>query len=708
MQDYSKKISEKLNVPRKSIYNTIKLLEEGNTIPFISRYRKESTGNLDETIIQHVEKEAVRLEELDSRRETILGVIAGQGKLTPELKGSIIQAESIAHVEDLYLPYKPKRKTRADNAREQGLGPLAEKIRGQNDFDISQESKKFLNEKVKTIKDALQGARDIIAQDINEDKTAREGVRAYFKKRAVIYSRSIKEPPRQALKYSDYFDYSESLSNISSHRFLAISRGCREGYLNVSVLPDEDGALKVLEELFLAAENQAAAQVKLALKDCYRRLLAPSIEKEFTNKAKEKADEEAIKVFAHNLRQLLMAPVLGPKSILALDPGFRTGCKAVCLNAQGDLLHTATIYPHPPASRKKEAEQKIKEMVNKYKIEAVAIGNGTGGRETRQFVSSIGLDKKVGIFMVNEAGASIYSASQAAREEFPHHDVTVRGAVSIGRRLADPLAELVKIDPKSIGVGQYQHDVDQAKLKNSLQQVVESCVNQVGANLNTASKHLLVHVSGLGPKIAQNIIDYRSEHGPFKARLELKMVPKLGEKAFEQCAGFLRIQGGKNPLDFSAVHPESYYVVEKIAKDLGVNIKELAGNSGIAERIDISRYTDDKVGLPTLQDIISELAKPGRDPRKIVDEFEFREDINSIEDLREGMALKGIITNITNFGAFVDLGIKTDGLVHISEMSAGFVKNPHDLVSIHQNVDVKIIGIDKDRNRIALSMKVLA
>ncbi|MGM0366845.1 MAG: Tex family protein [Actinomycetota bacterium] len=708
MEGYSKEISAKLGIPKKSIYNTIKLLEEGSTIPFISRYRKEATGNLDETSIQDIEKEAARLRDLDSRRETILAEIARQGKLTSRLKESINEADSLIELEDLYLPYKPKRKTKADKAKTKGLEPLAEKIRGQDDFDVWREAENFLNDKVKTAEEVLQGARHIISEWINEDKRAREAVRSCFKKGAVVSSRAVKEVPGEATKYRDYFDYREPLSEITSHRFLAIKRGHREGYLRLSVLPEEEGVLEVLEEMYLKAQNQPSGQVKLAVKDCYRRLLSPSIETEFINQAKEAADTEAIKVFAQNLRQLLLAPVLGPRRILALDPGFRTGCKAVCLNEQGDLMASDTVYPHPPVSRKGEAEQKIKEMVKGLGIEAIAIGNGTAGRETRQFIDSSGLDKAIKVFMVSEAGASIYSASEAAREEFPDQDVTVRGAVSIGRRLADPLAELVKIDPKSIGVGQYQHDVDQARLKDSLQKVVESCVNQVGVNLNTASKHLLVHVSGLGPKIAKNIIDYRAQHGPFESREDLKKVPKLGEKVFEQCAGFLRIEGGKNPLDNSAVHPESYYIVEKIAGDLGINIEDLAGGISIGDRIDLSRYVDDRAGLPTLKDIISELAKPGRDPRDSVEDFEFEKGIASIEDLEEGMVLKGIITNITNFGAFVDIGIKNNGLIHVSELSNRFVINPQDVVSIHQKVEVKIIGIDLERKRIALSMKELA
>jgi len=705
MKDYSKQISAKLGIPADSVYSTLKLLEEGSTIPFISRYRKEATGNLDETRIQDIEKEACRLQELDSRRETILKEIARQGKLTDKLEKSIIQADSLIGLEDLYLPYKPKRKTKADAAKEMGLEPLAKKILGQGDFDLYEESKKFLNDKLKTPEDALQGARYIIAEWINEDRKAREAVRSYFKKKALVCSKAAKEVPPDALKYRDYFDYSEPLSSITSHRFLAVKRGEREGYLKLSVLPDEDGVLKILNTMFAKTENQASSQVKLAVKDSYRRLLSPSIETEFINQTKEMADSEAIKVFASNLRQLLLAPILDNNRILALDPGYRTGCKAVCLNEQGDLIYSDTIYPHPPVSKKKEAEQKIKDMVKRFGMEAIAIGNGTASRETRQFISSIGLDKKVGIFMVSESGASVYSASEAAREEFPDRDVTVRGAVSIGRRLADPLAELVKIDPKSIGVGQYQHDVDQARLKESLEKVVESCVNLVGVNLNTASKHLLMYVSGLGPKIAQNIIDYRSENGPFETREDLKKVPKLGDKIFEQCAGFLRIVDGKNPLDGSAVHPESYYIVEKIARDLGMGIRDIIGNKNIEKKIDLSRYVDDKAGLPTLKDIILELAKPGRDPRDIVDGFEFKKDVTSIEDLKEGMILKGIITNITNFGAFVDIGIKNDGLVHISQLSDRFVKNPHEVVSIHQKVDVRVIGIDKDRKRVALSMK---
>ncbi len=707
MEIYGKKISAKLNLSPKSVGNTLKLLEEGNSIPFISRYRKEATGNLDEAGIQDIQDEALRLKGLDSRKETVLAEISRQGKLTDALKTSIAQTDSLVELEDIYLPFKPKRKTKADTAKKQGLEPLAETIMKQQDLDVSKEAKKFFNSSIKTEQQALQGARYIMAEWINEHKKAREAIRAYFKKHAEVCTKAVKDSPSEALKYKDYFDYREPLSTITSHRFLAVNRGWNQGFLRLSVRPDQEGALRLLNEMFVTGQNQASGQVILSIKDCYRRLLCPSIEKESINQAKQQADEAAIKVFAQNLRQLLLAPVLGQKNILALDPGFRTGCKTVCLNKQGDLMATDTIYPHPPVSKSEQAEHTIKEMVNQFEIDAVAVGNGTAGRETRDFLKTIELDPKISIFMVNESGASVYSASEAAREEFPNHDATVRGAVSIGRRLADPLAELVKIDPKSIGVGQYQHDVDQGKLKDSLQKVVESCVNKVGVNLNTASRHLLVHVSGLGPKIAQNIIDYRTQNGPFLCREDLKKVPKLGAKVFEQCAGFLRIQGGKNPLDASAVHPESYYMAEKMAQDLGVAIKDLVGEPNLDQRIDLSRYTDKKIGLPTLRDMVQELAKPGRDPRKKVDEIAFKQDIRSMGDLREGMTLMGMVTNITNFGAFVDLGIKNDGLIHISELSHQFVKNIGDVVQIHQKVKVKIIGIDRERKRIALSMKDL-
>ncbi|MCG9479702.1 MAG: RNA-binding transcriptional accessory protein [Actinomycetia bacterium] len=702
---YSKTISEKLDISENRVESTLQLLEDGNTIPFIARYRKEATGNLDETLIQGIEKEAKKLAELDSRKGTILKEIKSQGKLEPSLKKEIESADSLTELEDLYLPFKPKRKTKASVAREKGLEPLAKKIFGQSDFDPESEAKKYLNEKVESTDAALEGAGYIIAEWINEDRAAREQIRDLFSKRAAVRSISAQKDYEDALKYKDYFDYSEPLSTISSHRYLAIIRGEREGYLRVMVSPDAEEGIKRLEEIFVKSSNPASRQVELAVTDSYRRLLSPSMENELRKEAKQVADTEAIAVFANNLRQLLLAPVLGSKRILAIDPGYRTGCKVVCLDEQGDLIYKHTIYPHAPIKKEEEAAKDIKDMVSRFNIEAIAIGNGTAGRETRQFIDSLELSDKVRVFVVSENGASIYSASEVAREEFPDHDVTVRGAVSIGRRLADPLSELVKIDPKSIGVGQYQHDVDQGRLKESLNQVVESCVNMVGVNLNTASRHLLMYVSGLGPRIAENIVNYRSKNGRFKSRKELKQVPKLGDKIFQQCAGFLRIGQGINPLDSSGVHPESYYLVEKIAGDLGVKIEDLIGDKNIEQKIDLARYVDKNAGMLTLKDIAAELAKPGRDPRDTVDDFEFNRDLKTIEDLSTGMVVNGIITNITNFGAFVDIGLKTDGLIHISQISSDFIKHPQDVVSMHQKVKAKVIGIDLQRKRISLSLK---
>ena len=705
---YSKKISAKLKIAAGSVSAALELLEQGNTIPFISRYRKEATGNLDEIQILDIKKESDRLVEIDSRKQTILKEIEKQGSLTAELKKIIEETDSQAILEDIYLPFKPKRKTKADTAKEMGLEPLAKLIFLQKEFDIRKEAEKYINDSVKNTDAALEGAGYIIAEWISEDKKVRQTVRRFFEKEAIVRSTLIKGMEEQGAKYRDYFDFSEPINKISSHRFLAIKRAEKEKVLKVSILPREIDCLEIMEKLLVLSKNQASGMVKAAIKDCYRRLLCPSLETELTNIARQKADEEAIKVFAENLRQLLLAPFLGRKRILAIDPGFRTGCKVVCLNEQGDLLFNDAIYPHMPVNKTEEAEKKIKDMVGKYNIEAVAIGNGTAGRETGQFINSIFNGKDVKVFIVSESGASIYSASVAAREEFADYDVTVRGAVSIGRRLMDPLAELVKIDPKSIGVGQYQHDVDQSKLKERLDFVVESCVNLVGVNINTASKHLLMYVSGLGPKIAQNIIEYRKEKGAFLARDDLKNVSKLGGKVFEQCAGFLRIEDGSNPLDRTAVHPESYYVAEKIAGDLGLSINDIVGSGSIKDKINLPDYVDDKVGLPTLEDILAELAKPGRDPRENVDDFEFKKDVVSMEDLKIGMLLNGIINNITNFGAFVDVGIKEYGLIHISELSHKFIKSPHEVVKINQKVNVKVIDIDKDRKRISLSLKDLS
>jgi uncharacterized protein len=704
---YSKKISAKLKIADKSISAALKLLEQGNTIPFISRYRKEATNNLDEIQILDIKKESDRLIEIDNRRAAIIKEIKKQGNLTTELEKLIEEADSLTILEDIYLPFKPKRKTKATAAKEMGLEPLAKLIFSQKEFDIHKEAEKYINDNVKDTESAIEGAGYIVAEWISEDKKVRQSVRSIFEKEAIVFSTLLKGMEEQGAKYRDYFNFSEPLKKISSHHFLAIKRAEKEKVLKVSVLPKESDCLEIMEKLLVLSKNQASEMVKAAIKDCYRRLLCPSLETELTSTAKQKADEEAIKVFAENLRQLLLAPFLGRKRILAIDPGFRTGCKVVCLNEQGDLLFNDAIYPHMPVNKTEESEKKIKDMVSKYNIEAVAIGNGTAGRETGQFINSIFNGKDVKVFIVSESGASIYSASAAAREEFLDYDVTVRGAVSIGRRLMDPLAELVKIDPKSIGVGQYQHDVDQSKLKERLDYVVESCVNLVGVNINTASKHLLMYVSGLGPKITQNIIEYRKEKGAFLARADFKNVPKLGEKVFEQCAGFLRIEDGSNPLDSSAVHPESYYVVEKIARDLGLSINDIVGSDSIKDKINLSDYVDDKVGLPTLEDILAELAKPGRDPRENVDDFEFKKDVVSMEDLKIGMLLNGIINNITNFGAFVDVGIKEYGLIHISELSHKFIKSPHEVVKINQKVNVKVIDIDKDRKRISLSLKEL-
>ncbi|MDD5659194.1 MAG: Tex family protein [Actinomycetota bacterium] len=705
---YFKQISGRLKISESSVFATLKLLEQGNTIPFIARYRKEITNNLDETQILDIKNESCRLVEIDSRRETILKEIERQGKLTPELKKMIEETEDSAALEDIYLPFKPKRKTKATVAKEMGLEPLAELIFSQKNFDINKEAEKYLNDSVKDTESALEGAGYIIAEWVNEDKTVRESVRSIFEKGAVVYSTVIKGMEEQGAKYRDYFNFSEPLSKISSHRFLAIKRAENENILKVSIYPGESDSIEVMEKLLVLSGNQASEFVKIAIRDCYKRLLCPSLETEFTNIAKQKADGEAIRVFADNLRQLLLAPFLGRKKILAIDPGFRTGCKVVCLNEQGDLLFNDTIYPHPPVNKMEESAKKMKEIVSKYEIEVIAIGNGTASRETSQFINIFFEDTNIKVFIVSESGASIYSASPVAREEFPDHDVTVRGAVSIGRRLMDPLAELVKIDPKSIGVGQYQHDVDQSKLKESLDYTVESCVNMVGVNLNTASKHLLMYVSGLGPKIAQNIIEYRKENGAFLTRNDLKKVPKVGEKIFEQCAGFLRIEDGKNPLDSSAVHPESYYVVEKIAQDLGIGLADIVGNGNIKDNINLSNYVDDKTGILTLRDILLELAKPGRDPRENVDDFEFKKDILSIDDLKAGMILNGIINNITNFGAFVDIGIKEYGLIHISELSHKFIKNPHEVVKINQKVNVRIIDVDYERKRISMSLKQIS
>lgn len=703
--DYSSAIAQNLSLPLRQVSNTIKLLEEGATIPFISRYRKEMTGSLDEVVIAEIKLQADRLEELDNRRETILKTIEEQGKLTEELRQQILNAATMAQLEDIYLPYKPKRKTKGVMAVEKGLQPLADLIMKQTNAAIFAEAEKYLNEQVSDAEEALQGARDIIAELVNENQVARAGIRRLFDYKAVIFSRMVKGKETEGEKYRDYFEFSEPLKKCASHRILAMRRGEDEGFLKLSIEPPDEDALEILEKIFIKARNESAEQVKTAIADSYKRLLGPSIETEFRALSKEKADEEAIRVFTENLRQLLLAPPLGQKTIMGIDPGFRSGCKVVCLDAQGNLLHNENIYPHPPQSETAMAAKKVSSLVNAFKIEAISIGNGTAGRETERFIKNVKFDRDVQVFVVNESGASIYSASKVAREEFPEFDVTVRGAVSIARRLADPLAELVKIDAKSIGVGQYQHDVDQTKLKDSLDRVVESCVNLVGVNLNTASKHLLTYVSGLGPQIAQNIVDYRKDKGAFQSRTDLKKIPRLGEKAFEQSAGFLRISGGKNPLDNSAVHPESYPVVEKMAKDMGITLEELARQKEVQKKIDIKKYVSEKVGLPTLEDIMKELAKPGRDPRSKIEVFEFSKDVHTIADLKQGMVLPGIVTNITNFGAFVDVGVKQDGLVHISQLADRYVADPNEVVKLNQHVKVRVLEVDAQRKRIQLSLK---
>jgi uncharacterized protein len=696
-----------LNLAPWQVENTLKLLELKATIPFISRYRKEATGSLDEVQIADIKDQYARFEEFDKRRDYILGSIEEQGKLTDELKEKLNKAVTLTELEDIYLPYKPKKKTRASVAKEKGLEPLASVILSQNQKDIQSIAIKFLTDDVTSEEEALAGARDIIAEWINEDQNARVSIRRIFAQDALITSKMIKGKEEEGVKYKDYFDFSEPLKRCPSHRIMAMFRGEEEGFLRLSVEPDMEKALKLLEKQFIRSSGECANQVTLAIKDSYKRLLAPSIETEFRALSKEKADEQAIKVFSENLKQLLMSPPLGQKRVLAIDPGFRTGCKVICLDAQGNLLHNETIFPHPPQQETGLSIKKINTLVNSYKIEAVAIGNGTASRETETFIRKIKFERDIKVYVVSEAGASVYSASKIARDEFPDYDVTVRGAISIGRRLMDPLAELVKIDPKSIGVGQYQHDVDQTKLKGSLDQVVENCVNAVGVDLNTASMHLLTYISGLGPQLARNIVEFRKEQGIFNSREDLRKVPRMGPKAFEQSAGFLRIRDGNNPLDNSAVHPESYYIVEKMASDLNHPVTDLMNDENLRKEIDIKKYTDNKVGIPTLSDIMNELAKPGRDPRSAIKVFEFSPDIHSIEDVKPGMLLPGIITNITNFGVFVDIGVKQDGLVHISQLADRFVSNPADVVKLHQHVKVKVLEVDAHRKRIQLTMKNL-
>ena len=698
-------IARFLQIPEGQVERTIGLLNEGATIPFISRYRKEVTGGLDEVQIGAIKDQLDKLTELSKRKETILATIEEQEKLTPELRKRIEESWDSTEIEDLYLPYKPKRVTKAEIARRKGLEPLAKIVMMQNENNLSARIKSFIKGEVKNAEEALQGARDIIAEWINENESARNTVRNSFAHTAMITSKVIKGKEEEGAKYRDYFDFSESLNRASSHRLLALRRGEAEGILRVSISPGAESCLDRLNRRFVKGRGEVSEQVATAVDDSFKRLLKPSIETEFSNQSKAKADEEAIRVFAENLRQLLLAPPLGQKRVLGVDPGYRTGCKLVCLDAQGNLLHNEAIFPHPPQNEKGKAAAKVAQLVATYAIDAIAIGNGTASRETEQFITNIRYDRKVQVFVVSENGASIYSASKIAREEFPEYDVTVRGAVSIGRRLMDPLAELVKIDPKSIGVGQYQHDVEQNALKKSLDQTVESCVNLVGVNVNTASKHLLTYISGLGPTLAQNIVNYRAEHGPFTSRKELMKVPRMGEKAFEQSAGFLRIPDGKNPLDNSAVHPESYPIVERMAKDLKCSVADLITDKALKKKLKLTDYLTDKVGMPTLLDIMEELDKPGRDPRQTIQVFAFDPTVKTIEDLKEGQVLPGIVTNITNFGCFVDVGIKENGLVHISELADRFVSDPTQVVSIHQHVKVKVLSVDLSRKRVQLSMK---
>jgi protein Tex len=707
MEKYIQILSSETGLKGWQIDKTIDLIKQGSTVPFIARYRKEMTGSLDEIQIATIRDRLQQLEDLDKRRETILNSIREQKKLTPELEKALLNAVTMAELEDLYLPYRPKRKTRATMAIAKGLEPLARMIFAQNNFDVEEKAYAFINDEkdVPDIDSALAGARDIIAEWINEDSKARQRIRRLNERQAFIACKVVKGKEEDGQKYQAWFDWSELLLKAPSHRILAMFRGENEGFLKVGISPDEEEALEILDSTFLKGRNDATEQVKIAIRDSYKRLLAPSMETEMRQLFKAKADEEAIRVFADNLRQLLLAPPLGQKNILAIDPGMRTGCKVVCLDRQGKLQHNETIYPHAPQNKWRESASKIQNLVNAYKIEAIAIGNGTGGRETENLVRSIRFDGDIMAVMVNESGASVYSASAVAREEFPDYDVTVRGAVSIGRRLADPLAELVKIDPKSIGVGQYQHDVDQKLLKKSLDDVVVSSVNAVGVEVNTASKELLSYVSGVGPMLAKNILEFRNENGPFFSRNALKKVPRFGDKAFEQAAGFLRVSQSKNPLDKSAVHPESYHIVDNMAGDLGVEVDELIKNTEVRKQIKPEKYVTDKIGLPTLMDIMSELAKPGRDPRKEIVAFEFDPNINNIEDLKPGMKLPGIVTNITAFGAFVDVGAHQDGLVHISQMANKYISNPAEVVKLNQKVMVTILEVDVLRKRIQMSLK---
>ena len=706
--EYIQIIVKETGLREHQVENTLKLLENGATIPFISRYRKESTGGMDEVQVTQVSDALERLETLAKRKETVLSTIESQDKLTPELKGRIEHCWDSVELEDIYAPYKPHRKTRADAAREKGLEPLAEFVMKQNPYvPLEREAGKYVDKEkgVESVDDALQGAMDIIAEQVSLDESARNLVRNGYRRTARIYSKLVRGKEAEAQKYRDWFDFNEPLNRCASHRLLAMRRGEAEGMLRVSIEIDDEKTADALSNRYVRGKSEASELVDEAVQDSYYRLLQPSIENEFAAYAKNQADTEAIRIFARNLEQLLMASPLGQKAVLGIDPGFRTGCKVVCLDAQGTLLHNEAIFPHPPHNEARQAAAKIQTLVEQYKIEAIAIGNGTAGRETKEFVEKLRLPKGVQIFSVNEDGASIYSASKTARDEFPDYDVTVRGAVSIGRRLMDPLAELVKIDPSSIGVGQYQKDVNQTELKHSLDQTVISCVNRVGVNLNTASTHLLTYISGLGPQLAQNIVDYRTENGPFSSRQELMKVPRLGSKAFEQAAGFLRVPGSDQPLDNSAVHPESYAIVEKMAKDLGCKVEDLMKSPELRAKIDINRYVTDKVGIPTLTDIMQELEKPGRDPRGPLKKFEFSNEVHTIEDVKPGMELPGIVNNITNFGAFVDIGVHVKGLIHISQLAPGkFIKDPTQVVSLQQQVMVKVLDVDLERQRISLTM----
>ncbi len=706
-QQHIKKIAKELSLAEAQVLATARLLDEDATIPFISRYRKEATGSLDEVAVTAIRDRLAQLRTLDDRREAILKSLDERGLLTDELKGTITAAETMAVLEDIYLPFRPKRRTRAMIAKEKGLGPLAELLFEQADIDIEAEAQKFVDTEkgVETIEQALQGARDIIAEQVSEDPAARARMRSLFADKALISSSVLTGKEEEGAKFRDYFAWQEPVKSSPSHRVLAIRRGEKEQFLSFRILPDEAEAMAELESLFVKAGNAAGAQVRMAVQDCYKRLLSSSMETEIRLSVKERADQEAINVFAENLRQLLMGAPLGQKRVLAIDPGFRTGCKVVCLDNQGKLLHNDTIYPHEPQNKKQEAGLKLRDMCERFSVACIAVGNGTAGRETESFVRELNLAGSPSVVMVSESGASVYSASEAAREEFSDYDLTVRGAVSIGRRLMDPLAELVKIDPKAIGVGQYQHDVDQRRLKDRLDDCVMSCVNQVGVEINTASRQLLTYVSGVGPKLAQKIVEFRNEHGPFAARRDVLKVAGLGPKAFEQAAGFLRVRGGAQPLDASAVHPESYPVVEAMARDLGCTVAELMQDEKLRKKIDLKKYATDTVGMPTLQDIMAELARPGRDPREQFEAFSFAEGIARMEDVQPGMRLPGIVTNITNFGAFVDIGVHQDGLVHISEMADRFVKNPADAVKLHQKVTVTVLEVDMQRKRIALSLR---